>query len=244
MTRQIVLDTETTGLEALKGDRVVELGCVELIERRPTGRVFHEFFNPDRRSDPGALEKHGIRDEFLLDKPRFPERAQAFVDFVCGAEIIIHNAAFDVAFLDMELDRAGHEFRCSNGQCAILDTLGLARRQWPGQRNSLDALCRRLGVDSSMRELHGALLDARLLADVYLAMTAGQGDLALVEVTVRGSGARARDSAGLLESLRRFVPEASDLAAHDARLQRIAARAAECRAWPLPPVIDESDRTH
>ncbi len=244
MTRQIVLDTETTGLDPIRGDRVVELGCVELVERRPTGRVFHEFFNPDRRSEAGALAKHGIRDEFLLDKPRFPERAQAFVEFVCGAEIIIHNAAFDVAFLDMELERADLEFRCSNGECTIVDTLALARRQWPGQRNSLDALCRRLGVDSSMRELHGALLDARLLADVYLAMTAGQGDLALVEVTVRGAGVQSRNSAEFLDSLRRFVPQAADLAAHDARMQRIAGSGAECRSWPATPPVQALEHQH
>ncbi len=219
--RQIVLDTETTGLEFDKGDRIVEIGCVELIERRATGRVFHHFFNPDRRSDPGALAKHGIRDEFLLDKPRFGQLAAEFVEFVRGAELIIHNAGFDLGFLDTELALAGIEFRCSGSECRVIDTLALARRQWPGQRNSLDALCKRLGVDNSKRELHGALLDARLLADVYLGMTAGQGALALVEVSAREGRGVSRDPSAAATILRRFVASRADHAAHAARLSSI-----------------------
>jgi len=221
MTRQVVLDTETTGLDFEKGDRVVELGCVELIERRATGRVFHHFFNPDRRSDAGALAKHGIRDEFLLDKPRFAQLAAEFVEFITGAELVIHNAGFDIGFLDVELALAGFEFRCSGPNCRVVDTLALARRQWPGQRNSLDALCKRLGVDNSRRELHGALLDARLLADVYLSMTAGQGALSLVEVSVRDPTAASRIGAASTMPLRRFAPSSMDRAAHQARLESI-----------------------
>ncbi len=221
MTRQVVLDTETTGLECEKGDRIVEVGCVELVERRATGRVFHHFFNPDRRSDAGALAKHGIRDEFLLDKPRFAQLAAEFVDFITGAELVIHNAGFDIGFLDVELELAGFEFRCSGPDCRVVDTLALARRQWPGQRNSLDALCRRLGVDNSRRELHGALLDARLLADVYLSMTAGQGALSLGEVLVRDRAASARPGSVSSVPLRRFAPSRMDQAAHHARLASI-----------------------
>ena len=220
--RQIVLDTETTGLEFDKGDRIVELGCVELIERRPTGRVFHHFFNPDRRSDVGALAKHGIRDEFLLDKPRFAQLAHEFVEFVRGAELIIHNAGFDLGFLDTELAMAGIDFRCSGSECRVIDTLALARRQWPGQRNSLDALCKRLGVDNSKRELHGALLDARLLADVYLGMTAGQGALLLVEVSARDGRVLSANPLTIESSLRRFAASSADRTAHAARLASIA----------------------
>ncbi len=220
--RQIVLDTETTGLEFDKGDRIVEIGCVEMVERRPTGRVFHHFFNPDRRSDVGALAKHGIRDEFLLDKPRFAQLAAEFIEFVSGAELIIHNAGFDLGFLDAELALAGLDFRCSGSDCRVIDTLALARRQWPGQRNSLDALCKRLGVDNSKRELHGALLDARLLADVYLGMTAGQGALLLVEVSARERRAVAPQPFGQASDLRRFAVSAADAAAHAARLESIS----------------------
>lgn len=232
MTRQIVLDTETTGLDCARGDRIVELGCVELIERRATGRVFHHFFNPDRRSDVAALAKHGIRDEFLLDKPRFAQLAGEFITFIRGAELIIHNAAFDIGFLDVELAMAGVDFRCSGSDCQIVDTLTLARRQWPGQRNSLDALCKRLGVDNSKRELHGALLDARLLADVYLFMTAGQGALALVETSPRDRMDAARNSDESPVVLRRFCAAPADLAAHAARLASIARGGGKQMTWP------------
>ncbi len=244
MIRQVVLDTETTGLDCDRGDRIVEIGCIELVDRRHTGRVFHHFFNPDRRSDPGALAKHGIRDEFLLDKPRFPQLALEFVEFVRGAELVIHNAAFDVRFLDLELDLAGLPFRCSGDDCQVFDTLALARRQWPGQRNSLDALCKRLGIDNSMRELHGALLDARLLADVYLSMTAGQGALQLGEVSARAS--RADSAVSFAEAalpLRRFLAPVRDLEAHARRLESVARASGGSSLWSIMEPVASAEST-
>jgi DNA polymerase III subunit epsilon len=172
--RQIVLDTETTGLEVRQGHRLIEIACVELIERRPTGRNYQTYLNPDRAIDEGAREVTGIADEFLLDKPRFPDIVEEFLAFIRGAELIIHNATFDVGFLDAELARAGEHHGRISDHCPVLDTLMMARERYPGQRNSLDALCKRLGVDNSARDLHGGLIDAQLLADVYLAMTSGQ----------------------------------------------------------------------
>jgi DNA polymerase-3 subunit epsilon len=185
--RQVVLDTETTGLEVGKGHRIIEIGCVELSERRTTGRTLHRYVNPERAIDDGALAVHGISSEFLYDKPRFAEVAAELVEFIRGAELIIHNAAFDVAFLDMELALADAAHGRIDHHAQVLDTLLLAREKYPGQKNSLDALCKRLSIDNSHRDLHGALLDAQLLADVYLAMTGGQGDLGFggVDVIVR-----------------------------------------------------------
>jgi DNA polymerase III subunit epsilon len=179
--RQIVLDTETTGLEPGLGHRVIEIGCVELQNRRHTGRTFHCFLNPEREIDEAALAVHGISRAALDDQPLFGAIAQELLDFVGGAELVIHNAAFDVAFLDAELARLPGETRQLAQVCQVLDTLALARELHPGQRNSLDALCKRYDVDNSRRELHGALLDARILADVYLAMTGGQSALALMD---------------------------------------------------------------
>lgn len=176
--RLVVLDTETTGLAVEKGHRVVEIGCVELVERRPSGRQFQRYLNPGRPMDAGASEVTGLTDEFLADKPRFAEVVGAFVEFVRGAELIIHNAAFDVGFLNAELALAGWPERIDQ-LCRVTDTLAMARERYPGQRNSLDALCRRLDVSNQHRTLHGALLDAEILAEVYLAMTAGQGALTL-----------------------------------------------------------------
>jgi DNA polymerase III subunit epsilon len=181
--RQVVLDTETTGLEVQSGHRIIEIGCVELVSRRPTGRVFHHYLNPGRDIDAGAAAVHGITAEKLADKPRFSEVCTELMAFLEGAELIIHNAPFDVAFLDQELllmsRSTGCEARRLRDACKVLDTLALARDMHPGQRNSLDALCKRYSVDNSHREYHGALLDARILADVYLAMTGGQSLLAL-----------------------------------------------------------------
>jgi DNA polymerase III subunit epsilon len=177
--RQIVLDTETTGLEVDKGHRIIEIGCIELVNRRLTGQKFHRYLNPDRDIDKGAVEVHGITRERLAREPRFVEVQQEFAEFVRGAELIIHNAAFDIAFLDAELALLSGEKRCMSHWCTVLDTLTLARRMHPGQRNSLDALCKRYAVDNSHRDFHGALLDARILADVYLAMTGGQAMLTL-----------------------------------------------------------------
>jgi len=177
--RQVVLDTETTGLEPSDGHRVIEIGCVELIGRRLTGNNFHQYLNPDRAIDNAAVEVHGITREFLADKPRFSDVAQDFLDYVRDAELIIHNAAFDVGFLDHELKLMSPETAPVKALCTITDTLALAKRLHPGQRNSLDALCKRYGIDNTHRELHGALLDAEILADVYLAMTGGQISLML-----------------------------------------------------------------
>lgn len=179
--RQVVLDTETTGLEPEAGHRIIEIGCVELVNRRKTGRVFHRYLRPDREVDWGALQVHGITNEFLAQQPRFADIVDELLEFIGGAELIIHNAAFDIAFLDAELKRLPGPPRQVAQLCTILDTLPLARRMHPGQRNSLDALCKRYGIDNSHRELHGALLDAQILADVYLAMTGGQATLILGE---------------------------------------------------------------
>lgn len=177
--RQIVLDTETTGLEVSQGHRIIEIGCIELLNRRVTGNHWHHYINPEREIDSGAFEVHGISSDFLQDKSRFAELAEDFLSFVAGAELVIHNAPFDVGFLDNELALLEPSAAPLRENCAILDTLLLARRKHPGQKNNLDALCKRYGIDNSHRSLHGALLDARILADVYLAMTGGQTSLGL-----------------------------------------------------------------
>ena len=172
--RQIVLDTETTGLDPTKGHRIIEIGCVELINRKRTGNELHQYLQPDREIDPGAIEVHGISNEFLADKPRFEDIVSDFLTYIEGAELIIHNAPFDVGFLDHEFERAGLGQGKTQATCDVIDTLVMARRLRPGQKNSLDALCRHYTIDNSQRDLHGALLDAELLAEVYLAMTGGQ----------------------------------------------------------------------
>lgn len=204
--QQIVLDTETTGLDTKEGHRIIEIGCVELHNRRPTKRVFHEYLQPDREIDEGALAIHGITNEFLADKPRFANIAEAFLDFICGAELIIHNAPFDIGFLDYELSSLGSSRPAIGEICRITDTLSMARRMHPGQRNSLDALCKRYGIDNTHRELHGALLDVRILADVYLAMTGGQSSLILNPQDV----AMPKEMAGT-EGVRRLPPDRTRL---------------------------------
>ena len=218
--RQIILDTETTGLEVQRGHRVIEIGCVELVQRRRSGREFHTYLNPDRAIDEGARAVTGISDEFLLDKPRFADIAKEFLDFIDGAEVIAHNAAFDIGFLDAELQRAGIEGPGLGARSPVLDTLALAREKYPGQRNSLDALCKRLEVDNSHRGLHGALLDANLLADVYLALTSGQGALGFGE---EGAAAEIRVAAELRIVTRPRVLRALDaeIALHEARIAAI-----------------------
>ncbi len=172
--RQIVLDTETTGLEPSEGHKIIEIGCVELVNRRLTGRHYHQYLNPGREVEQGAIDVHGITNEFLADKPLFESVVQAFLEFVQGAELIIHNAPFDVGFLNHELRLLDASCPLLDARCKITDSLMLARNKHPGQRNNLDALCKRYEVDNSGRDLHGALLDAEILADVYLAMTGGQ----------------------------------------------------------------------
>ncbi len=219
--RQVVLDTETTGLEPELGHRIIEVGCIELVNRRRTGRNFHRYVCPDREIDPGALQVHGLTAEFLKGQPRFADIAAEFLEFVRGAELIIHNAPFDVAFLDAELARLP-EGSAIAGHCAVLDTLQMARRMHPGQRNSLDALCKRYSVDNSQRDLHGALLDAELLLGVYLAMSGGQGALGLgdgEQVTeTQAKAKRAKRPRGAL-----LVRMANDdeLAAHELRLDAL-----------------------
>ncbi len=230
--RQIVLDTETTGLSWEKGNRIVEVGCIELIERRPTGRQFQRYFNPGREMEPGAQEVTGLSLDFLLDKPRIESVLDELLDFLRGAELIIHNASFDVGFLNHELSLAGPHYGRLSDHASVLDTLAMARERFPGQRNSLDALCKRLGVDNSHRKLHGALLDAELLAEVYLGLTAGQGDLGLAPA---GDGraaqaARLQAPASGAQRVLRASPE--EAAAHEERLQKIATKAGGKRLWP------------
>lgn len=173
--RQIILDTETTGISTEEGHRIIEVGCVEMVDRKLTGNEFHYYINPEREIEQGALAVHGITNEFLEDKPLFKDIAKELVAFIAGSQLIIHNAPFDVGFLDYELSLTGRGFKAVSEYCSILDTLPLARKLHVGQRNSLDALCKRYGVDNTKRDLHGALLDSHLLAQVYLAMTGGQG---------------------------------------------------------------------
>lgn len=222
--RQIVLDTETTGLEPAEGHRIIEIGCVEMVNRRLTGNDYHVYLQPDREIDDGAVEVHGITNEFLADKPRFADVADDFIAYIKGAELVIHNAPFDVGFLDHEFRLLGDERSTVGEMCGVLDTLGLARKMHPGQRNSLDALCKRYGVDNSQRDLHGALLDAQILADVYLAMTGGQTTLSL------GGGVEAGGTVGE-EAIRRLSGDRPPLrviragseeqAAHARRLEAI-----------------------
>ena len=218
MTRQIVLDTETTGLEPELGHRIIELGAVELMNRRPTGNHFHYYLNPEREIDEAALQVHGITNEFLLDKPKFSDIAAQFLDYISGAELVIHNAAFDIAFLDAELARAGLP---PIRECcpSVIDTWQLARELHPGKRNSLDSLCDRYGIDNSARTLHGALLDAQLLAEVYLAMTRGQESLliGLVEETVTTVDVEVVEH----YTLSVLVASAEELAAHEQYLAEL-----------------------
>jgi DNA polymerase-3 subunit epsilon len=175
--RQIVLDTETTGLETSQDHRIIEIGCVELVGRKLTGRHYHQYVNPQRKVDAGAMEVHGISDQFLEDKPLFETVAREFLEFVDGADLIIHNAPFDVGFINHEIAKLSGAYQVIESGCRIIDTLALARQKHPGQKNNLNALCKRYGVDNSQRDLHGALLDAEILADVYLLMTGGQVNL-------------------------------------------------------------------
>jgi DNA polymerase-3 subunit epsilon len=216
--RQVILDTETTGLSWERGCRVVEIGCVEFVERRPTGRTFHCYINPECEFEPGASEVTGLTLDFLSDKPRFPEIVDEFIAFIDGAELIIHNADFDVGFLDNELRMCGTHYGCLSKRCRIEDTLLLARQRYPGQRNSLDALCRRLGIDNSHRTLHGALLDAQLLAEVYIGLTSGQSDLGFAEVGADAGVDALPFEIDLQRERPRVRVSEDELAAHEARL--------------------------
>ena len=215
--RQIVLDTETTGLEVEQQHRVIEIGCVELVNRRLTGRTYHQYLNPERDIDEGAQQVHGLSRETLTKQPLFGEVHAEFLEFIRDAELIIHNAPFDVAFLNAELARIELEHKIGD-LCRVLDTLALARQMHPGQRNSLDALCKRYSVDNSHRDYHGALLDARILAEVYLAMTGGQANLTLsAESDTALAQARRAAPLRLDGGIRIIVvrPSESELAAHE-----------------------------
>ncbi len=231
--RQIVLDTETTGLEPSQGHRIIEIGCVEILNRRVTDRTFHQYINPDREVDQGAIEVHGITNQFLADKPRFPDVAEAFLEFVNDAELVIHNAPFDVGFINHEFAMLGEAYGRIEERCRIVDTLVFAREKHPGQKNSLDALCKRYEVDNSARDLHGALLDAQILADVYLAMTGGQ-----VTLSLGGEGGSQRGSRPSIRRLDANRPPlvvvrapAEEHAAHEERLQAIDAESGGQCVW-------------
>ena len=230
--RQIILDTETTGLEWKKGNRVVEIGCVEMVERRPTGRTYHQYIHPEREFEPGAQEVTGLTLEFLADKPKFAAVADEFLAFIDGAELVIHNAAFDVGFLDHELSRLGDHYGRLRDRAQVLDSLELARHRYPGQRNSLDALCRRLGVDNAHRQLHGALLDAQLLAEVYLALTAGQSEIGFGTEVVEARTTTVFVGTVALAPRPRVIVDDADLAAHAARLEAIRKKAGSV-VWDL-----------
>ena len=228
--RQIVLDTETTGLEPQQGHRIIEIGCVELLHRRLTGRTFHRYVNPERDVEEGAVEVHGLSGSFLADKPRYGDIVAEFVEFIRDAdEIIIHNAPFDVEFLNAEFARLGGDWGRIEEYSTISDSLRLARTLHPGQRNSLDALCRRYEIDNSGRELHGALLDAELLADVYLAMTGGQAALGLdAEAAIAETGGAEPVAAMHRGSLRVIRAGADEVTAHEARLREIEDEGGTC----------------
>ncbi|MCK8515113.1 DNA polymerase III subunit epsilon [Methylonatrum kenyense] len=223
--RQIVLDTETTGLETSQGHRIIEIGAVELVHRRRTGRTFHQYIQPDRAVDPGAVEVHGITDEFLRDKPRFTDIVEDFVAFLRDGELVIHNAPFDVGFIDHEFGLLETFDQRTTDLCRVIDTLVMARSMHPGQRNSLDALCRRYEIDNSSREYHGALLDAEILCDVYLAMTGGQAALSLDHNDPAAAGAGRRAAARRIPDdrppLRVIQPNTAEQEAHAAWLQRL-----------------------
>lgn len=222
--RQVILDTETTGLEPAEGHRIIEIGCIELVDRRPTGRTFHEYVNPGRDVDAGALEIHNISNEFLANKPHFADIVAAFLKFIDGGELIIHNAAFDVAFINNELRILGDTSADITQRCSVLDTLELARHLHPGQKNGLDALCKRYNVDNSSRQFHGALLDAQILADVYLAMTGGQAALLLdPSVESRRLGNNRLQHVEREGLTLKIIPASdTELKAHQARLEAIS----------------------
>ena len=225
--RQIVLDTETTGLEVSQGHRIIEIGCVELVGRKLTGNHYHQYINPQREIDQGAIEVHGITNDFLADKPLFGRVAADFIEFVSGAELIIHNAPFDLGFLNNELQRPDSGHAGLHDACTVIDTLVMARAKHPGQRNNLDALCQRYGVDNSQRDLHGALLDAEILADVYLAMTGGQTALHLSDNGGDGSDGLVQGERIIrLPADRKPLPvlhaSVEEIAAHEAQLKVIA----------------------
>jgi DNA polymerase-3 subunit epsilon len=238
--RQVILDTETTGLSVSEGHRIIEIGCVELLERRATGRTLHLYVNPEREIDEGAMAVHGLSLERLRDEPRFEQVASRLLEFVRGAEILIHNAPFDLGFLDAELDRLSLSPFSAQVE-RVTDTLGMARSMHPGKRNSLDALCERYGVSNAQRVLHGALLDAQLLAEVYLAMTRGQDSL---EIQMGGAGVRPEGMSGSEEAawppagLKVIQADETERSAHLAVLESIAKDSRGPALWTLAEAGD------
>jgi len=231
--RQIVLDTETTGLDPNDGHRIIEIGCVEMVNRRLTGNDYHQYLQPDREIDVGAMEVHGISNESLIDKPRFEEVVNDLVDYLKDAELIIHNAPFDVGFLNMELKRCGSSETIET-LSKVIDSLVMARQKHPGQKNTLDALCKRYDVDNSQRELHGALLDAQILGDVYLAMTGGQGAL-LLDSSVDASGMPAEEKIRRLDAdrpaMKIIQPTDEELSLHETRLDAVDKSCSDGAVW-------------
>jgi len=235
--RQVVLDTETTGLEPSHGHRIIEIGCVEMVDRKLTGNTFHKYINPeDKKVDQGALEVHGITDEFLADKPFFADIYDEFLEFVSGSQLIIHNAPFDVGFIDHEISllekRLGQTLDTIDVSCSILDSLKLARDNHPGQKNNLDALCRRYFIDNSNRQLHGALLDSEILADVYLAMTGGQTSLSFTDAFGGEGGAEAiRRLDSNRAALKIQLPSTEEISAHEQFLNLLEKKSGNAPIW-------------
>ncbi|AFT95141.1 DNA polymerase III subunit epsilon [Alteromonas macleodii str. 'Balearic Sea AD45'] len=237
--RQIVLDTETTGIDPKEGHRIIEIGCVEVVNRRLTGNHFHVYINPGRHIEQEAIEVHGITNEFLADKPTFSQVAQEFVSFIKGAQLVIHNAPFDVGFMDHEFGiEASTKGVITNQICDVLDTLTLARQMHPGQKNNLDALCKRYGIDNSHRTLHGALLDAEILADVYLLMTGGQTKLKLASSSGSDADSTAirRINRGA-NKLKVIKASADEITQHEARLDIVEKAGGKCLWRPQPEEV-------
>jgi|TARA_B110000977_G_scaffold139947_2_gene177666 DNA polymerase-3 subunit epsilon len=230
--RQIVLDTETTGLETSQNHRIIEIGCVEMVNRKLTGRHYHQYVNPQRKVDEGAMEVHGITDQFLEDKPTYDAIEAEFMAFVDGADLIIHNAPFDIGFIKHETAKLPGRVKSIETDCKIIDTLALARQKHPGQKNNLNALCKRYGVDNSQRDLHGALLDAEILADVYLLMTGGQVNLNISDQSSDSGEMNQASSIRRLPegrpALRVITPNEDELASHHKKLDSIKASSGEC----------------
>ncbi len=231
--RQIVLDTETTGINPSDGHRIIEIGCVELINRKPTGETYHQYINPDRIVEDDAIKVHGITNEFLQDKPKYNQIADDFINFISGAELIIHNAPFDVGFMDHEFRLCGRNLPITSDICSVLDTLELARKMRPGQKNSLDALCKVFHVNNAHRTYHGALLDSQILADVYLAMTGGQRSLSL-DIDSNASLSRNTETARSEYSMpvtKVLHATAEELAEHENTIERIEKKAGTPSIW-------------
>ncbi len=232
--RQIILDTETTGLETSEGHRIIEIGCIELVNRRLTGNHYHQYLQPDREIDESAIEVHGITNEFLVDKPRFANVADEFLDFIKGGQLVIHNAPFDIGFINYEFSLLGSKWGKVQDHCTILDTLLMAREMHPGQRNSLDALCKRYDIDNTSRTLHGALLDSEILADVYLAMTGGQTLLLLDAENERSAAEQVQERAPINADRPRLrVIKANDAeqSSHKAYLDMLDKVAVSASLW-------------